>query len=121
MHAGGKVPFDTGNLVRSLIIELDRAAIDQFWVTCAFQSRTTSTISAGDGDLVPLYLGYQAVYARRLNYGFTGTDSLGRTYNQSGRATSSASRCRNGRRSWPRLIFRFSGGSKPAAGGLRVR
>lgn len=32
-----------------------------------------------------LYMGFQAPYAHRLEYGFTGTDSLGRKYNQSGR------------------------------------
>lgn len=31
-----------------------------------------------------LYIGFQANYARRMNYGFVGEDSLGRTYNQSG-------------------------------------
>ena len=33
----------------------------------------------------PVYIGAQAVYVPRLNYGFTGTDSLGRQYNQAGR------------------------------------
>ena len=33
----------------------------------------------------PVYIGGQAQYLPRLNYGFTGTDSLGRQYNQSGR------------------------------------
>jgi hypothetical protein len=32
----------------------------------------------------PVYIGAQAVYIPRLNYGFTGTDSLGRNYNQAG-------------------------------------
>lgn len=31
------------------------------------------------------YMGNVARYARRLEYGFVGTDSLGRTYNQRGR------------------------------------
>lgn len=35
------------------------------------------------GDKVTMV--YQAPYARRLEYGFTGTDSLGRFYNQAGR------------------------------------
>ena len=30
----------------------------------------------------PVYIGAQAVYVPRLNYGFTDTDSLGRSYNQ---------------------------------------
>lgn len=33
----------------------------------------------------PVYIGAQAIYMPRLNYGFTGTDSLGRSYNQAGR------------------------------------
>ena len=32
----------------------------------------------------PVYIGAQAIYIPRLNYGFTGTDSLGRNYNQAG-------------------------------------
>ncbi len=31
-----------------------------------------------------VWIGYQAGYARRQNYGFVGADSLGRDYNQSG-------------------------------------
>lgn len=34
---------------------------------------------------VKFYLMNNAVYARRLEYGFVGEDSLGRTYNQAGR------------------------------------
>ena len=34
------------------------------------------------GDVISL--GYQAIYARRQNYGFVGQDSLGRNYNQQG-------------------------------------
>ena len=40
-----------------------------------------ATMPAG----TPVYIGAQAVYVPRLNYGFTDTDSLGRSYNQSGR------------------------------------
>jgi hypothetical protein len=32
----------------------------------------------------PVWLGYQAAYARRQNYGFVGADALGRVYNQPG-------------------------------------
>jgi hypothetical protein len=32
----------------------------------------------------PVYIGAQAIYMPRLNYGFTGTDSLGRSYDQAG-------------------------------------
>ena len=40
-------------------------------------------MSAKLGDRIS-YI-YNATYARRLNYGFTGTDSLGRMYNQAGK------------------------------------
>lgn len=32
----------------------------------------------------PVWIGVQAIYAPRWEYGFVGTDSLGRTYNQAG-------------------------------------
>jgi len=78
---GGKLPHRTGNLMRSLL------------------ASTTAMPRTGDGPFVgqdiglvaagldlgdTIYIGYQAAYARRLNYGFVGDDSLGRTYNQEG-------------------------------------
>lgn len=39
---------------------------------------TIANLQIGDN----VSLGYTAVYARRLHYGFTGQDSLGRNYNQ---------------------------------------
>lgn len=78
---GGRVPFDTGNLARSLL------------ASTASMPKTSEQPSAGSNvglvaaTLQPseaVWLGYQAVYARRMNYGFVGADSLGRVYNQSG-------------------------------------
>lgn len=40
----------------------------------------TTTLELGQ----PVWIGYQAIYARRQNYGFVGADSLGRVYNQAG-------------------------------------
>lgn len=78
---GGRVPVDTGNLARSLLASQQA------------MPKTSEQPSKG-GDVAammllldptrPTWLGYQARYARRLNYGFVGADSLGRVYNTEG-------------------------------------
>lgn len=80
-RVGGKVPIDTGNLARSVL-----ASTDSMPKTSEVLS-TGSTVGVVTATLrldQVVYLGYQAVYARRQNYGFVGTDSLGRLYNQQG-------------------------------------
>lgn len=73
---GGRVPFDTGTLARSLLA-------------------SKNGMPGGDGQPVGLvaaslkatencWLGYTVGYARRQNYGLIGPDSLGRVYNQQG-------------------------------------
>jgi hypothetical protein len=82
---GGNLPHDTGNLGRSLAVSTtDFPEVDAGLASYSDMSSTDSfTISGLDfGDT--LYMGFQAVYAPRMNYGFVGTDSLGRQYNQSG-------------------------------------
>lgn len=79
---GGRLPWDTGNMARSL-----EAAING-----SVNVSTSDPPPGGDvgakvamlsiGDAITL--GYQAIYARRQNYGFVGQDSLGRNYNQQG-------------------------------------
>lgn len=78
---GGRVPFDTGNLARSLLAStqsMPKTSNDQ-----ASGSNVGAVVAAMRVDQ-PVWLGYQAGYARRMNYGFVGQDSLGRTYNQPG-------------------------------------
>lgn len=78
---GGRVPFLTGNLARSLLAS-----------TAGMPKTATGLYSGSNVGLVaatlkidqPVWLGYQATYARRMNYGFVGADKLGRTYNQTG-------------------------------------
>jgi hypothetical protein len=78
----GQTPIDTGNLRNSLMAS-----------TASMPAVREGEFSAPDITLAiagaevgqTIYLGFQAAYARRLNSGFTGTDSLGRNYNQSGR------------------------------------
>ena len=78
---GGRVPFKTGNLARSLLAS-----------TVGMPQTSESPTGGGNVGAVtatlrlnqPVWLGYQSVYARRQNYGFVGADVLGRVYNQTG-------------------------------------
>lgn len=78
---GGRVPFMTGNLARSLLAStsgMPKTAEGPF---------TGSNVGAVAATLQldqPVWIGYQANYARRANYGFVGADSKGRVYNQPG-------------------------------------
>lgn len=80
-HSGGRLPHRTGNLMRSLLA-----------TTAAPVKISDGPFEGVDIGLViaelkltdKLYIGYQAVYARRMNYGFKGADSLGRIYNHEG-------------------------------------
>lgn len=78
---GGRVPIDTGNLANSLIAStqgMPRISDGRF--TGSNLGAVTATLKLGQ----PVWLGYQAAYARRMEYGFVGADSLGRVYNQAG-------------------------------------
>lgn len=78
---GGRVPFLTGNLARSLLastVEMPKTADKQF------SGDNVGLITANLTLKQSVYLGYQAIYARRLNYGYVGADVLGRVYNQKG-------------------------------------
>lgn len=86
-------PVDTGNLRNSLVAHANGTYIST--VTGPGESSSDSTYRSGAiqsiATIMSLELGdkvtfvYHASYARRLNYGFTGYDSLGRFYNQPGR------------------------------------
>lgn len=87
--AGGAMPVDTGFLRASLMTTLnnpdttvkfkDDAIGAYVWQEGSVQ---LVILAARIGDSI--YAVYTASYARRMEYGFSGTDSLGRTYNQSG-------------------------------------
>lgn len=79
---GGNVPADTGNLARSL-----RASTTQVLQGKKDEKYTGQDVGIVTATLTastPVWIGYQAVYARRMNYGFVGADAKGRVYNQSG-------------------------------------
>lgn len=86
-------PVDTGNLRNSLVAHVNGFVTST--VTGPGASSSDSTFRSGAEQSIAaisaLELGdkvtyvYHASYARRLNYGFTGYDSLGRYFNQPGR------------------------------------
>ena len=80
---GGSLPHDTGNLGRSLSVSktaMPRVDSEEMEYAGGQGEAVITTVEAGD----TIYLGFQARYAARRNYGFTGTDSLGRAYNETG-------------------------------------
>lgn len=74
---GGKVPWDTGNMARSLVAELNGVI---GFTSAGDPEAKIALLQMGD----VIALGYTAIYARRVNYGFVGEDSLGRNYNVEG-------------------------------------
>lgn len=94
VNEGGRVPVKTGNLSRSVIVDNKPPQI--------IEGLATGDYSLGIAAIVPgevIYIGWQAKYARRQNYGFVGTDSLGRTYNQSGFGFAEATAAK-----WPMIL-----------------
>jgi len=80
---GGRMPVKTGNLRRSLMASTSAMpTIKEGKETFADSGLELVIAGAELGSTV--YLGFQAAYAARMNYGFVGTDSLGRTYHQAG-------------------------------------
>lgn len=74
---GGDLPIDTGNLRNTFISGLNDGATMEGPDAYEF-----AVANAKIGDSV--YGGWTAEYARRMEHGFVGTDSLGRVYNQQG-------------------------------------
>lgn len=80
---GGHMPIDTGNLRRSFSVSTDAMPQTKEGEFSDQGAQITISIASAEiGDT--LYMGFQAVYAARMEYGFDGTDSLGRTYKQPG-------------------------------------
>lgn len=89
MGGSGLMPFDTGFLRASLKVSLGET------LPALVDPPTEGAAPAWDAGQVELTLkgaelkdtitaAYTAKYARRIHYGFTGKDSLGRSYSQSG-------------------------------------
>lgn len=78
---GGRLPFDTGNLARSLLAStqaMPKTATGQF------PGSNVGVVAATLRPEQAVFIGFQAAYAKRRNFGFVGADSLGRVYNESG-------------------------------------
>ena len=93
---GGRVPVKTGNLARSVVIDNKPPQIIEGLATGDY-SLGLAAIKPGD----TIYLGWTAAYARRQNYGYVGTDSLGRAYNTSGYGFAEAAAAQ-----WPAIVAR---------------
>ena len=80
----GFMPVDTGNLRNSITMELNASEVSKG--NGDEPSGDTAIILAITkfeiGDIIAI--NWTAPYAMRINYGFSGEDSLGRTYNYTG-------------------------------------
>lgn len=95
---GGNLPFDTGNLGRS--VEVSTVAfpeVDQTEIEYTPQDVSFMINGVEYGE--PVYIGVRAVYGPRMNYGFVGEDNLGRNYNQAGNYF-----VERGGQMWPSLV-----------------
>lgn len=91
---GGRVPVKTGNLARSVVVDTKEPQI--------IEGLAKGNYSLGIAGIKPgdtIYIGWQAAYARRMNYGFVGADSLGRVYNQTGYGFAEATAAK-----WPTIV-----------------
>ena len=93
---GGRVPVKTGNLARSVVVDNKPPQIIEGLAKGDY-SLGIAAIKPGD----TVYIGWQAAYSRRLNYGFVGADSLGRVYNASGYGFAEATAAK-----WPAILAR---------------
>jgi hypothetical protein len=75
--AGGNLPFEWGFLRGSLVSYVNGSQAGK-----GEDSYTVAIQGVEWGDEVSSF--WTVAYARRMNYGFTGTDSAGRTYSQAG-------------------------------------
>lgn len=91
---GGRLPVKTGNLARSVVVDNKPPQIIEGLAKGDY-SLGIAAIKPGD----TIYVGWQAAYSRRMNYGFVGADSLGRTYNQAGYGFAEATAAK-----WPAIV-----------------
>lgn len=75
---GGNMPVDTGFLRNSFVAGLNGSTS-----LTGPDAYVAAIAGAKLGDVV--FGGWTAKYAARIEFGFSGQDSLGRTYNQDGR------------------------------------
>ena len=112
---GGNLPFDTGFLRASLMAVIGNA---NFELKANPESGAAVPYDAGQISLIiakaklsdTVEAVYTAKYARRMEYGFSGKDSLGRTYNQTGRRFVALAA-----QQWPRIVSEVATEAKARA------
>lgn len=112
VNEGGRLPIDLGNLRRSLVASTaGMQPVKPGQET--FADSGIEMVIAGAALGSTLWISFQAEYAMRMEFGFVGTDSLGRVYNQTGFGFATAVAQR-----WPQIVAeqeaihrsRFEGG-----------
>lgn len=78
---GGLLPFDTGFLARSILASTQAMPNTS---EGPFPGSNVGLVTSNLAADTPLWLGFQARYAKRQNFGYVGADSAGRVYNQPG-------------------------------------
>lgn len=78
---GGRVPFKDGHLARSLLASTEGMPKT---APAPFAGSNVGVVAATLRLDQTAWIGYQAIYARRQNYGYVGADKLGRVFNQQG-------------------------------------
>lgn len=94
---GGRIPVDTGALRNSLVSELNGAQLGQ-----GPESYTLAASQIEPGDVARF--AWVAAHALRMEHGFVGEDSAGRTYNQSGKHFVEGAAAQ-----WPAIVARNVG------------
>jgi hypothetical protein len=98
--AGGRMPVKTGNLRRSFLASTaEMPSIKQGKEEFPDLGGASELIIAGAELGSTIFIGAQASYAARLEFGFVGEDSLGRVYNQAGMGFIAAVSQR-----WPQIV-----------------
>lgn len=93
---GGNVPVLTGNLSRSVLASTDgmpRTSVD------FTPGNNIGLVAATLQPEQTVWIGYQAIYAKRQNFGYVGADKLGRVYNQTGNYFVEAAHMK-----WPQIV-----------------
>jgi hypothetical protein len=107
-HLGGNTPWVTGNMVRSILSELNsivqvKPGGDDGSGNFTGKPGQVEAQAALMGPDDVISIGFQAIYAARVNYGFVGADSLGRNYNQEGAHFLEAAIAK-----WPECVMKAS-------------
>lgn len=93
---GGRLPFETGFLARSILASTQGMPKTS---EGPFQGSNVGLVTASLRLDQPVWIGFQAEYSRRQNFGFVGADALGRVYNQEG-----SHFVEGGVAEWPNLV-----------------